>query len=316
MNSGLIGALGAAPLQTVKNRLGSFRGTRHLNLLLPKDGALVLGPPPDGTVNGGNKRGLNAVDFQVSRSASSRVASGLNSVIIGGQNNTASDSGSIAGGSSNTSSSLDSVALGSGNSASGVYSVSLGQSNAASGAYSFAVNRGNVASGSYSSVLGGFNISSNTNTLALGSRSLADRSHMIAYASGMFASTGDSQRSSFIVSGKTTTNVAVELYIATSTRLTIPSGKIFSCLINIVGTKSDGSTVAQFVRKACIKNVGGLTELVNSVETIGTDSASGTSVLITADDTNDALKIEVTGIASETWRWVASIEGVEVAYGT
>jgi hypothetical protein len=41
-----------------------------------------------------------------------------------------------------------------------------------------------------------------------------------------------------------------------------------------------------------------------------------TDVAITADDTNDALAITVTGIAGETWRWCAVISGVEIAYGT
>jgi hypothetical protein len=50
--------------------------------------------------------------------------------------------------------------------------------------------------------------------------------------------------------------------------------------------------------------------------TIGTDNAAGTSISLTADDTNDSLKIEVTGIASETWRWVASVDAVEITRGT
>jgi hypothetical protein len=34
------------------------------------------------------------------------------------------------------------------------------------------------------------------------------------------------------------------------------------------------------------------------------------------NDTNDALKVEVTGILDETWRWVASVDAVEIAYGS
>ena len=40
------------------------------------------------------------------------------------------------------------------------------------------------------------------------------------------------------------------------------------------------------------------------------------NVDITADDTNDALQVEVTGVASETLRWTIHIEGVEIVYGT
>jgi hypothetical protein len=103
-----------------------------------------------------------------------------------------------------------------------------------------------------------------------------------------------------------------------STRLTIPSGKILFADLLISGVKSDGSAAACYKRKVAIKNVGGTTTLVGSVETIGTDieDNASTDVAITADDTNDALQINVTGITSETWRWVAVVEGLEIAYGT
>jgi hypothetical protein len=103
-----------------------------------------------------------------------------------------------------------------------------------------------------------------------------------------------------------------------STRLTIPSGKILFCDLSISGVKSDGSAAACYRRKAAIKNVGGTTSLIGAVEIIGTDieDSAACDVTITADNTNDALDISVTGITAETWRWVAVIEGVEVAYGT
>jgi hypothetical protein len=86
----------------------------------------------------------------------------------------------------------------------------------------------------------------------------------------------------------------------------------------ISGIKSDGSAAATYRRKVAIKNVAGTTSLIGSVETIGTDYEDNvlTDVAITADDTNDALQINVTGIAAETWRWVAVVEGLEIAYGT
>jgi hypothetical protein len=39
-------------------------------------------------------------------------------------------------------------------------------------------------------------------------------------------------------------------------------------------------------------------------------------VLIQADNTNDALQVQVTGVVGETLRWTIHIEGVEIAYGT
>jgi len=56
-----------------------------------------------------------------------------------------------------------------------------------------------------------------------------------------------------------------------------------------------------------LKNVGGTTSEIFAPQTLGTDTATGTSIAITADNTNDSLKIECTGISGETWQWQAYI---------
>jgi hypothetical protein len=140
---------------------------------------------------------------------------------------------------------------------------------------------------------------------------------MHAHAMGQFAAIGDAQRARFVMRNKTTTNAAVELFLdGSSTRLTIPSGKIFAFTINISGVKSDGSAVAHYLRQYCLKNVAGTTTEVYAPVTIGTDNAAGTTIALSANDTNNALKVEVTGILDETWRWVASVDAVEIAYGS
>jgi hypothetical protein len=127
---------------------------------------------------------------------------------------------------------------------------------------------------------------------------------------------GDAQTTKAVFRNKTTTNSAVELFLdGASARYTVTSGKIISMLINITGTKSDGTAVAHYVRQYSIKNVGGTTSEVYAAVTVGTDNAAGTSIALSANDTNDALKIEVTGVTDETWRWVASVDAVEVGYG-
>jgi hypothetical protein len=142
---------------------------------------------------------------------------------------------------------------------------------------------------------------------------------MRAFSSGNFGGIGDCQSVDFRVFNKTTNATPTTLFLdGSAIRLTIPSGKVMSALCRICGIKSDGSAVANYVRRVVIKNVGGATFLVGSVETIGTDieDNASTDVAITADNTNDALQIDVTGIAAETWRWVAVVEGLEIAYGT
>jgi hypothetical protein len=294
----------ASPNNTVNaEQLEVTGGTTNVDLVLtPKGtGAFIVGNEPDGTTTGGNKRGIGAVDLQITRTANTQVASGLRSFVVGYQS-TASGEGAIA--------------LGTTCSASGLGAVALGRGCTASGNRSFAAGDAATASADYTVALGA-GVATAHGCTAVGSNSSANRRGMFVFSSTQFSAIGDSQSAAFVIANKTTTNTPVELYLnGSTTRLTIPSGKVFSGTVNIVGVKSDGTAVARYLRQVTIKNVAGTTSLVGSVITLGTDEAAGTSISITANDTNDALNIEVTGVTSETWRWVATIEGAEVAYGT
>jgi len=277
-------------------------------VITPKGvGAFIVGPKPDGTATGGNARGNYAVDLQISKTANTQIAAGINSVITGGKLNTASGELSfVGGGNTNQAGSyLAAVGAGSGNNSNGYASyVGCGTSNTANGSWAF-VGGGtnNVASADMAFVSGGRNASAN-------------RYALNAHSAGQFSQVGDAQKTTAVFRNKTTTNSAVELFLdGALQRYTITSSKIISMLINITGTKSDGSAVAHYVRQYSIKNIGGTTSQVYAAVTVGTDNAAGTSIAISADDTNDSLKIEVTGVAAETWRWVASVDAVEVGHG-
>lgn len=137
--------------------------------LLLNSSELILFNAPGGSApawsiqrNGGNQRGLHAVDLQSSRSDNAQVASGTVSVVSGGTLNTASGTASVvSGGGSNTASGDYSVVSGgASNTASGDASVvSGGGYNTASGLASV-VSGGtnNAASGDYSAIAGGFNL--------------------------------------------------------------------------------------------------------------------------------------------------------------
>jgi hypothetical protein len=141
---------------------------------------------------------------------------------------------------------------------------------------------------------------------------------MLAHGSTLFAATGDCQSFLQTMSCKTTTNAAVEMLlngIFGGGSLILLANTVLHAQVTIVGVKSDGSAVAKYMRQVCIKRVVNTTSLVGSVETIGVDEAAGTSISITADDTAESLKITATGITSETWRWIAVVEGAELGIG-
>jgi hypothetical protein len=253
--------------------------TNSAFVLTPKGtGAFILGQKPDGTTTGGNARGANAVDLTFTRTAAAQVASGSGSFQACG--------GAQASGS-------NSIAIGNLCQATGGGSVSIG------------------GSGSFA------NTSSAQNAISYGFTALADRFGMHAHAHGRFNASGDAQRARFVLRCKTTTNSAVEMAIDGATAyLGIPSGKVIACTINISGVKSDGSAVAHYIRQYAVKNVGGTSSQVYAPVTIGTDNAVSTSVALSVNNTDDTLRIAVTGIAAETWRWVAAVDAVEIGYGT
>lgn len=292
---------------------------------------------PDGTATAGNARGANAVDLRTATRGSAADAATGERSFLGPFGSRASGYASVSFGGNATGNFSFCAGLGT---ASGNTSVLLASTtssvNSGARCVGFARDGGTLSgSGAFShgSIAGygsgdvtgsaacAFNGASATATSAkaFGFYALADRYGMSANASGSFsyASFGEVQGVSFVARNKTTDATATELFLdGSTTRLTIPSGKVLHATVHVIGTKSDGSAIAIYQRQVAIANVGGATSLVGTVNTIGSDTAASTSLSITADDTNDSLKIEVTGIAAETWRWVAGVSGVEIEYGT
>lgn len=320
------GALIAGPKPDGTSTGGNARGARAVDLQLSRTGATQ--------VASGARAFLGAGE--------NNSALGPNNVVCGGSGNTAQNSGldafptAICGGGNNNASNFASfIGGGHGNVASGRESAICGgrtNSTASSeggfvgGGYTNSASaNGAVVAGGGSSVGSGSagNISSGVFSGNLsGSSGRADRYGMQSHANGAFASAstsgvGDAQRARFVLRCKTTTNAAVEMALdGGTTYLGIPSGKVIACTINISGVKSDGSAVAHYVRQYAVKNVGGTSSEVYAPVTIGTDNAAGTVIALSANNTDDTLRIAVTGIAAETWRWVASVDAVEIAYGT
>jgi hypothetical protein len=324
----------ASPNNTVNaEQLAVTGGTTNTDLVVtPRGtGAFIVGPHPDGTATGGNKRGTGAIHLQTWNNEAGKVASGAYSVVAGalntasnsyavamGFNCTASNQFGFSAGQSNNVSAYNGGSIGEGNTVSGNWAFAFGRNNNMSGTECFAGGQTNTVAANFSAALGQNNqtVSGATHSIATGEQARSDRLGMQAHASGMFAANGDAQAIRSVLRNKTTTNSAVTLFTnGSSTRLTIPSGKILHAQVTLLGSKSDGTAVASYMRQVAIKNVAGTTSLVGSVITLGTDEAAGTSIAITADDTNDALQIAVTGITSETWRWVAVVEGAELAFG-
>jgi len=321
----------ASPNATVNHlSLQATGATTNVSVsIVPKGTGSFSLAVPDGTTTGGNARGTNAIDLQTSRAAANQVASGAGSVAIGtslrssgtssvaiGDNIVASGNNAIVLGVSATGSGATTVVIGNAASATNYGATALGINAAASGNQGIAIQNA-TASAQTSLAING-SVASAQSAAAIGTNAAANRFGMYSYACGRFAADGDAQFARWVLRNKTTDGTTATTLFAngSSERLLITSGKVLHATVHILGSKSDGSAVASYMRQVTIKNVGGTTALVGTVNTLGTDEAASTSIAITADNTNDALQIAVTGIASETWRWVAIVQGVELAYGT
>jgi hypothetical protein len=220
-------------------------------------------------------------------------ATGFRAAIGGGGNNEASELNStIGGGSSNEASgSSSTVGGGSVNTASDFGATVAGGS-------------GNTASGSRSTVPGG---------------QQANASHygQFAYASGSFTTNrGEAQASMYVLRTSTTNTAAqTEMFLdGISQRMTIASGKTLVFEIQVTA-RSSANTSAAYLIKGAIDNNSGTTSFLNApiVEVLGEDD-NAWDATVQADNTNDALVLKVTGAASATIRWVATVRTTEVAH--
>lgn len=101
-------------------------------------------------------------------------------------------------------------------------------------------------------------------------------------------------------------------------RIKVPLNMGMSVLLNIVAKQSGSANTRQFLRQFVIVNNGGTTSIEGAVQVLGTDEGSvglaATTVTITANDTDDCIKVEVTGKAATNIRWTSHIVSAEAIY--
>ena len=227
----------------------------------------------------------------------SAKATGTQSLAIGGQAALATGSGSIAIGTYSRSTGFGSLVL----------------STDLSGYYT-------DASATQAVAIGNACIASGSGSFALGERSKSAQNGKYAYASGHFAAQGDAQGGQFVLRQDTTD--------ATATTLTMNGGSIDAtnqivaasdtCITfhgTVVAMQNGAQAHAGWEIKGMLVNDGGTTTLaLGNVSDMAATNASNWVVALSADNTNNALAITVTGEASHNIRWVANVHTSEVTY--
>lgn len=313
-------------------------------------GALIYGPPPDGSTYGGNARGANAIDISMGRSAATQVASGAQSIVLGYRSG-CSNPNSICIGNNVVNTNTDSAG---GNTSIG-YNITANQRWGVDIGYT--INTGTNTAGVYIgySITGGSNYnvgigttitSNNWGTVAIGNTCTANAYYSVAIgdtatadaqggvAIGRRATVAGSSRFAF-AQGDTGTAVAIMfLYVlqrqttdatanvvltadrGTPTTVNIPmlannSAQAFHG--RVIAMKSDGSAAAAWDVSGLIRrddNAGSTVLVANTVTAIDTAELPGVTVALSADTTNGALQVAATGLAATTINWYAYINAI------
>lgn len=287
----------------------------NIDLLLQQKGTgAIIAQVPDGTSTGGNKRGANAVDLQTVRTANTHVASGANSVVVGGSGNRATSTGtSVVGGQSNIASSTYAFVGG-------------GQSNSALGQYSCIVGgSSNTASSSFSTVSGGIvNTASGVASTIPGGQNATTNGIQGLLAYGFYAGiAGQTQMAFWGGRQSTTTSTATRITAdATSAsavnQLAVRNNSAFRIKGTVVARDTTSNGVKEWTFEALIKRGANAasTAVVGTpsiTSTFADAAASGWSIDVTADTTNGALAVTAIGEAGKTIRWTAVVHSIEVA---
>ena len=288
--------------------------------LIAKGTGATLAQVPDGTIAGGDKRGIYATDWQRHRTFSSYVAGGSYSVIGGGSaNRTQSSYATVAGGTVNfADASYSFVGGGTSNSTSGLYSIVGG------GSYNNAIGYGasvlggsvNTASGTYSSVLGGY----------LGTaRGINGYFVFPACYDPINAGIAGTTQSARLLMGRQTVDATPTVLTsdasaaATSNQVTLAGRSAYSFSGEVIATITGGGDTARWAISGIIKRgaTAASTTLVGTPTVTMTHNDAGAAawaVAVTANTTLGCLTVTVTGAAATTIRWVAKIDTTEVAF--
>lgn len=255
---------------------------------------------------GGGSGNLSDDNYGTVGGGSSNQATGGSATVAGGSGNIASESyTTVAGGADGVASGTNAtVGGGSDNQATGGYSTIAGGESGQATANNSTVGGGeyNQANGQYSTVPGGY-------------QAIASHFGEMAYSSGMFANFGDAQSSLYVLRGLTTSAGLSELFLnGSNQRMTIPNNTAWTFDILVVGRHGATNSTAGYRVVGVIENVGGVVTFIGTptVSTLGEDVAAW-SVVMTADNTNDALVISASGTVATTIRWVAVVRTAQVS---
>ncbi len=170
---------------------------------------------------------------------------------------------------------------------------------------------------SNSIVAGNDSAASADNSLAFGSGASATLYGQRAYANGKFSTQGDAQTSNYILRAETSDATPTELFLdGVSETLDIPVNSVVTFSIQVAArqltTPSTGagySFVGTVLRDSLASSI---TFVGTPSKTVISEIVEGWDINLSVDTTGGYIKLMATGTASNTIRWVASVQTTQV----
>jgi hypothetical protein len=232
---------------------------------------------------------------------------------------------SISGGQYSNASGTGAAAFG--NSTVGTYSIGSGYSCGAAGSYAkvsgyACAGAGNSSSaeGTYAAANGDSAHAEGRSTTATGGSSHAGGASSLASLYGEWCRSSGGNLSQYGINelvGVTTDATTTTLYLGnagSSYKFLIPSNSCYR--VYLTANIRDGAwNVKEFSGTALIKNVAGTTSLVGTctmTSALGDVALAACTIAVSADNTNDQLKVDVTGIAATTINWSVKCDYVKI----
>jgi hypothetical protein len=161
-------------------------------------------------------------------------------------------------------------------------------------------------------------VATGTNTQAFGSGAQATLSGEKAFASGVFAAAGDAQAGMYIARNITSAAGATPLFLdGTSAQLVVTNNSVWTFDVKVAGRRTDavgggaGYRIFGVLRKDATN--GSIVFVGTPSKQVLGETTASLDCNVAVDTATGALVVNVSGLAGQTWRWVAVIQTTEVA---
>jgi len=285
-------------------------------------------------VSGGDSNtAISAYSF-IGGGQSNTAQTNTHATVCGGNGNTASGLYAfVGGGNANSATASRAVVIGGDtNSCSGSHTlIGGGYNHNASGSYSFMGGGvSNVISSNYSGICGGSNNTANgENSFISGGSYGNTRSitgyHVFPACSAPISSAAGRTQSALLLLGRQTTDATATVLTSntsaagTTNQVILPNNAAYSFSGEVIAGVTGAGNTARWTISGAIKRgaSAATTAMVGTPTVTMTHNDAGAAawtVAVTADTTNGGIKVEVTGAASTTIRWVCKINTTEMTY--